>query len=614
MGSDATFFFMPGIPTRVHPITPWENQELTGMIGEFHAKALDKIGSLYYTQESFDDFYIGKGSTYPDVNGGIGILFEQASSRGHLRETINGELSFPFTIRNQVTTGLSTLTAAQALREKILDYKRRFYIDAEKEVNKDGVKGWVLAAPEDATRLHEFARILQAHDVKVHKLAEPLTIEDQQFLPGKALIIPAEQTQYRFIKAAFEKRTSFTDSLFYDVSAFSLPLAFNLQYKELQQNTPFKRIVGAVYQSPQRTISWRTPQTGTYAYAFSWSDYAAPHALQLMMEKGLKSRVATRPFTAKTPNGERDFKHGSIILPLQLQTASDIEVTSWLKEISELTGIEIHAITSGLTNRGLDLGSSDVVPLKKPELLLVIGPGVRSYDAGEVWHLLDQRYDMAATLVSTERFSRTDLEDFNTIVMVHGSYGDISKRGIENLRNWISNGGNLILMRGAIRWAAGQNLVQVKFRSAKNDRPGRLPYSGRSADQGAQVVGGAICEVEMDLSHPLAFGYQNTTLPVFHRGTMVMEKASNAYATPIIYPDTPLLSGYMSSANEKALQNSAAAIVGMMGKGRVICLADNPNFRAFWYGTNKLFANAIFFGRLISSQACEAAPSPKNSK
>ncbi|MDC1520637.1 M14 family zinc carboxypeptidase, partial [Polaribacter sp.] len=103
MGSNSTFFFQPGIQSRTHPLTPKLNQELTKEIGTYHAKAFDKLGSTYYSEESFDDFYYGKGSTFPDINGSIGILFEQGSSRGHAQETANGVLTFPFTIRNQFT-------------------------------------------------------------------------------------------------------------------------------------------------------------------------------------------------------------------------------------------------------------------------------------------------------------------------------------------------------------------------------------------------------------------------------------------------------------------------------------------------------------------------------
>ncbi|MEM1220973.1 MAG: M14 family zinc carboxypeptidase, partial [Bacteroidota bacterium] len=127
MGTNSTFFFQPGVPQRTNPLTPPMNQQLTEKIGRYHAKALDKVGSLYFTQERFDDYYYGKGSTYPDINGCIGILFEQASSRGHLQESVNGPVSFPFTIRNQFITTLSTLEASKALRIELLDYQRDFF-------------------------------------------------------------------------------------------------------------------------------------------------------------------------------------------------------------------------------------------------------------------------------------------------------------------------------------------------------------------------------------------------------------------------------------------------------------------------------------------------------
>ena len=126
MGTNSSFFFQPGHPSRVNPLTPLMNQKLTEKISKFHIDAFDKIGSLYYSQENFDDFYYGKGSTYPDVNGSIGILFEQASSRGHIQESDNGVLTFPFTIRNQLTAAFSTLKAASSMRVELLNYFQNF--------------------------------------------------------------------------------------------------------------------------------------------------------------------------------------------------------------------------------------------------------------------------------------------------------------------------------------------------------------------------------------------------------------------------------------------------------------------------------------------------------
>jgi hypothetical protein len=57
----------------------------------------------------------------------------------------------------------------------------------------------------------------------------------------------------------------------------------------------------------------------------------------------------------------------------------------------------------------------------------------------------------------------------------------------------------------------------------------------------------------------------------------------------------------VSRENADALANTAAVLVNTVGGGRVINIADNPNFRAFWLGGTRLMMNAIFFGRTIDS-------------
>ncbi len=168
MGTNSTFFFQPGIPSRTNPLTPSKNQEITEAIGNFHAKALNKIGSFYYSKESFDDFYYGKGSTFPDINGGIGILFEQASSRGHAQESDNGILTFPFTIRNQFTAALSTLNAAVGMHDELLNYQKSFYANARKEAENSGVI--VFGDEKDATKVNQLAEILKRHKIEYYEL------------------------------------------------------------------------------------------------------------------------------------------------------------------------------------------------------------------------------------------------------------------------------------------------------------------------------------------------------------------------------------------------------------------------------------------------------------
>ena len=180
---------------------------------------------MYFTKENYDDFYYGKGSTYPDVQGCIGILFEQASSRGHLQQTANGLLSFPFTIRNQFVTTLSTLQGAKELRKEFLYFQRDFYKQST-QPEPGGVSAYIFGDKNDAARTRIFADMLLRHQIVVNELGE--TNPGNQYEKGKAFVVSLNQPQRQLIKGIFENVPEYKDSLFYDITAWNLPLAFGL--------------------------------------------------------------------------------------------------------------------------------------------------------------------------------------------------------------------------------------------------------------------------------------------------------------------------------------------------------------------------------------------------
>ncbi|MEM6697132.1 MAG: M14 metallopeptidase family protein [Bacteroidota bacterium] len=600
MGSNSTYFFQPGIPKRTNPITPQKNQDLTAKIGTYHAKALDAIGSFYYTQESFDDFYYGKGSTYPDANGCIGILFEQASSRGHLQETVNGNLSFPFTIRNQVTTALSTLKASLEMREELLTYQRDFYVNAQQAAKSASVKGYVFGEEKDKARLDEFLDILKQHQIKVYKLGKNLNVKGKSFNTEHSYVVPSDQQQHLLIRGIFETSTTFKDSLFYDISAWTFPLAFNIEYEELSKSDFSTSLLG---QELSSAIEKRnsSPMKSNYAYLLEWEEYYAPKALNAILTAGLRAKVATERFTLNSKN----YDYGTVMIPVQNQNFSADNIYNLMKIIAEETGVRITGVNTGLTPTGIDLGSPNFQKISNPQILLVVGDGVVSYDAGEVWHLLDQRYDMAISMVETRDLGNVDLARYNVIVMVDGYYNSIPNSAVDHLKEWSSNGGTIVAMKRAVQWLNAKDIANVKFKNGGNNDKEQRPYAKAGSDRGSRVIGGAIFEAEIDVTHPLFYGYKDEILPVFRRGTLFFQPANNVYATPARYTADPLLSGYIKKERLEQLKNSATIIVNGNGSGRVICLADNPNFRAFWYGTNKIFANAVFFGNIISGSTVE---------
>jgi hypothetical protein len=582
MGSNASFFFQPGIPSRTHPLTPQKNQDLTGDIAKFHAKALDKIGSFYYTEESFDDFYYGKGSTFPDINGSIGILFEQASSRGHAQETDNGILTFPFTIRNQFTAALSTLEAAQNMRTEILDYQRQFFKEARNEGKSSAI---VFGDEKDANKAYHLAEILKRHKITVHELKGDATIEGKKYRKGAAYVVPKNQKQIRLINAMFEKRTKFKDSLFYDISAWSFPLAFNVDYTEN----------GATSQAGAEIIKLEKPaielvNASNYAYIMEWHDYYAPKALNQILASGLRAKVGMKPFTVDG----KTYDYGAIMIPVQNQEMTASEVSQMIQNISEETNVTITGVTTGLT-QGIDLGSNQFRALEQPKVAMIIGEGITPYDAGEIWHLFDTRYDMHITKLDTKNLGRTDLSRYTDLIIPNSWGSAFDKNTTEKIKDWVQDGGTLIAYKNTGRWLNSSELMKIKFET-KKDSAKAISFEQVGDYSGAQVIGGAIFETTLDRSHPIAFGYKNSTLPVFRNSTLFMEADKDSYKNPIQYTENPLLAGYISKPNLSMLSNTSAYKQRSMGRGNVIYFTDNHNFRAFWYGTNKLLMNAIFFG------------------
>lgn len=605
MGTHRTFFFQPGIPSRNYPLTPERTYELTAQIAEHHAEALNTIQSLYYTKESYDDFYIGKGSTYPDLNGSVGILFEQASSRGHIQESIHGPLSFPFTIRNQVRTSLSTLKAATALRKELLDHQRTFYAEALQEASKSRIKAYVFGDESDPARTQHFIQVLQQHQIQIYDLARTLSPPGHTFAPGSAYIIPVQQPQYRLLSAMFERRTTFQDSLFYDVSAWTLPLAFNMPFAELTALS--QEVMGDRLDETPPPTGRMIGSPNAYAYAFEWKGYYAPRALYRLQQAGILTKVATQPFRIQTSEGTHIFDYGTILIPAGLQQIAAQDIQTLLQRVMQEDAIDIYALKTGLSNSGISLGSPNFAPLQKPQIAILVGEGTTSYNAGEAWHLLDQRYDIDVSLIETRSIVPNTLARYNTLIMAGGSYSALDSTKRATLKQWVRTGKTLIAYDSAAKWAVRNRFINTKFVSHHQPtKQDPKPYIHASSDIGAQVIGGAIFQVQIDRTHPLSYGYANNTLPVFRRGTTFLEPTSNPYATPIIYTSRPLLSGYISNQNLDQLKNSAAAITGKLGNGQVILFTDNPTFRAYWYGTQKLLANALFFSPTINDKTLQS--------
>ena len=583
MGTNSSFFFQPGIPERTHPLTPSMNQELTRKIGTYHAAALDQIGSLYYSEEDYDDFYYGKGSTFPDINGSVGILFEQASSRGHVQESDNGILTFAFTIRNQFTAALSTLKAAVEMRKEMLNYQYDFFKTRRDQISNAKTNAYLVGDQKDVSKMTHFLDILLRHQIKVHQLDSDITLNGKNFKAGKSYVIPKDQKNKTLLNAMFEKRTSFQDSLFYDISAWSFPLAFNLDFAD-NGNT---KLSGAPIEKAEFNKGTITTKSN-YAYLFEWHDYYAPKLAYRLLSKSVRLKVGKSPFSQNGVN----FDYGTIMIPAENQSMSSEELFQIIDEALAGIPVQVFGVGTGL-NKGIDLGSGEFSTLKLPKIGLFVGGGVNPHDAGEMWHMLDQRFDIPISKLDVDDLSGMDLSRYNVLI-ASNMRGSLSEGAEKNLKSWIEDGGTLVAYGSVLTWLAKKEWLNAKFKSttqvAKN-----ISFDQKSNFQGAQVVGGAIFNTKIDRSHPINFGTLGNELPVFRNSTMFLEADKDSYNNPVQYTDSPLLSGYISTTNLDSLKGTSAVKIQRLGRGRIVGIVNNTAFRAFWFGTNKLLLNSIFF-------------------
>jgi hypothetical protein len=307
-----------------------------------------------------------------------------------------------------------------------------------------------------------------------------------------------------------------------------------------------------------------------------------------------------KPFRAQTANGARQLSRGAISIPLQVQPMSADSVYALIRTASDRFKVPFYATATGFSSEGIDLGSNNLQTIEEPKVLILTGEGVQSTEVGEVWFLQDQ-VGLPVTKVEVSSLSSLSLHDYSAVVMVNGNYNRLAKAAVEKLTRWINDGGTLITFKGAAEWAIDQQLSDAKLLQDTAEAPTqRFNYEEAREREGAKAIRGSIYLADLDITHPLGFGYTRRAIPVYKNSDALFAMSKVPYNTVAQYAAQPLLSGYISAENLGKLSKTASLLVSNQGKGRVILFADNPNFRGMWLGTNKLFLNALYFGKLIN--------------
>jgi hypothetical protein len=599
MGTNSTFYFDPGKESSNNPIVPdYLYNKIYPKFGEYFSKATNSLGSMYFTKEAFDKLYPGYGSSYINFYGGAGFLFEQGSSRGHVQETTTIPITFGFTIRNQFTASLTTITAALAEKESLIEMRKQFYLTAKQQAANSVIKGYSFGDPADFNRTKAFIDLLLLHKIDVYKVPNPTNY-----------FVPTAQDNYIMVKSIFENQITYKDSTFYDASTWSLIHAYGLPFTEVKSTIALSEKITTPL------VSSNTPIIkSNYAYLVSNSDYNIHQFIYALQSEGVIVQTATRTFSTNINGENMNFGYGSIIISVQQQKIDADALYNILSKASLAANIKVHTVSTGFNKAGIDLGSNYVKTLKKPEAAMIIGNGVAASEAGEIWHLLDQRLHMPITKIDILTFSRVRLARYNTLVIVSGVYNLLDKSSVDKIKAWVQEGNTLITIKSGAEWAIKNGFTKFQLAVDSATTKGRLDYDRATEIEGAKALGGSIFTIDLDTTHPIGYGFSKRKVSVYKNNSTFFQNSTSAYNTIAQYTNTPLVGGYLHPNSLKMIKNSPSILVGAEGSGRVILFADEPNFRGTWYGTNKLFLNALFLGSIMTTPGANYSEAEEEDK
>ncbi len=598
MGADQSYFFSPGPLDRVHPMLPDESQTLTLALGEALASALDRSGRLHVSAEFFDDFYLGYGSSYPGLHGAIPFLFEQSSARGRLIDTRHGRKRYDDKIAGQFATLRALIEDAAARRVELNDYLKRFHRRELGAPPETDARGWVFGS-EDVVRLADFVQLMLDHRIEVRAVARETSIDDRTFAPDSAYFVPADQTLHRLARGIFDRQIVTDEEEFYDVSGWTLPDAFGLDWRRVTRRAFSPSLAGDRVESPPAAAA-TPPSADAFAWVIDPRSEAASALYADLLAEGVRLHALPAPATLRTANGPFEAPRGSVVVQAQHQSLDPGAIAAILSDAAS-RGVTAAAATGSRTDAGLDLGTFDLAESKLPKVVMVVGDGVSPYSSGSLWHLVDRRVGLPVAMIEIDDLSDVALDGFTHLVLPHGRYGSASEDAAGAVERWMRRGGVVLAVRGGSDWLIQSELVDIALAEAPatetpEEPTARRPYDNRRSDSAARDISGAIFAVDVDLTHPLNWGRTLERASVHKIGRRAF-KTGDSYNQPVAYgAESPLLSGYAGDDAQELTAGAAAVAAERRGEGAAILFADDPYFRAYWRGSARVFVNGLFHG------------------
>ncbi len=586
-GINSPYYFAPAAEPYHEVISDWQRDFQT-QIGKNNALYFDKNGWAYFTKEFFDLLYPSYGDTYPIYMGAIGMTFEQAGGgRGGLGVTLENETVLTLTdrIAHHFTSGISTVEMTSKNAPKLIAEFKKFFDNANRKYKSYILRGGLekmlsLKALLDKHQIQSFVsegKKLSAYDYDSKTTKSIQTVKSD-------LIVSSNQPKGKMVKALFEPETKLSDSVTYDITAWSLPYAYGLKGFASETEIPFKEN-GQL----QPTNFSNTVNKEAYAYISKYYEVSDAQLLGDLLEEGFKVRFSNAEFTLE---GNKYAKGSLIVMRGENKKIQNFDET--IVKIANNLNKKTTAVNSGMVDSGFDLGSGNMALIRNKKVAVLSGEGISALNFGEIWHFFETELKYPLHVLNTKNFNRLNLSQYDVLILPEDYSAD--KESLALISSYVSNKGTLIAIGNSVSNFAdkeGYSLKKKKPKDSLSVKQNIVPYNQWEREALKNTITGSIFKSNVDNTHPLAFGYSNSyySLKLSDDAYNLLPEGVNVAYFP---ENTKNYSGFAGSDALKNIPNSLLFGVEYKGKGKIIYMVDNPLFRSFWQNGKLFFANAVF--------------------
>ncbi len=589
MGEQQSLFFQPGIEGRDHPMTPSFVRDITQGFAKRYANVCDASSERFFTQERFDDFYPGKGSTYPDLHGSVGILIEQGSTRGLVHEYASSTRTFEQTVLNPFRLSLASIDGLYENHRALMEYQRNFYGSNRHAWLSKSPQAFLLKIPADARVRHEFLDFLNVHHIDAFELARDTELQNRKLKATEWWVLPSDQPQGLFVQAILDRTSSFPFNKFYDVSAWNMVDAFGLEWFSVQTN--FERaLIGDHTVIADRKERKSTNQETSFpketvAVAIPGREINSMTFLSDWLGRGYQARIAKAESSVTTFKKDlQKLPPASLIIHGSDQSEPFEDVQKELQSLLKLHRLNAFPIRSSLTARGPDLGSENFPLVRQPKIAMIVGDGTNANDAGSLWFTVDRLLSIPITRIEPIQLRSERLEKFNLLLVPDGEKNRFNDAAIEALRNWVASGGHVVLLGGSLSileslTSQSSTIAADPFGKPQEASKPILPSSDGIILE-AKVFGTNLLKGAIGSRPVLVF--QSDSLWPINDGAILK------------LTEKPLIAGFIKETDQAKIAERTVMGVSKIGRGLVTSMTFNPTFRGHYWGTIGLLREVIF--------------------